>query len=88
MGEREQYTALIRDLIKKQGVIVGPEIATLQARQVRGLMLDDAGEVIDVGDDPLQTFQNLITRFARFSGGILGSTLSAIFAEHPALNLN
>ena len=37
MTENEQYSELISAIIKKQSVILGPEIAILKARSVTGL---------------------------------------------------
>lgn len=50
MNEKEQYTALISEIIKKQSLILGPEIAVLKARSVPGLMVDNDGKVTGVGE--------------------------------------
>ena len=42
MTEKEQYVALISEIIKKQSVILGPEIAILKARSVSGLIVKNA----------------------------------------------
>lgn len=88
MTENEQYSALISEIIKKQAVILGPEIAILKARSVPGLMVDNDGKVIGVGDNPKDTLQNLVDRYVELSGLIVKNALGSIFAKYPDLNIN
>lgn len=88
MTENEQYIALISEIIKKQAVILGPEIAILKARSVPGLMVDNDGKVTGVGDNPKETLQNLVDRYVELSGLIVKNALGSIFAKYPDLNIN
>lgn len=88
MTEKEQYTALISEIIKKQAVILGPEIAILKARSVSGLMVDNDGKVTGVGDNPKETLQNLVDRYVELSGLIVKNALGSIFAKYPDLNIS
>lgn len=87
MDERGQYTALISEIIKKQTVILGPEIAIVKARSVPGLMVDNDGKVTGVGDNPKETLQNLVDQYVELSGLIVKNALGSIFAKYPELNL-
>ncbi|MDO8481704.1 MAG: hypothetical protein Q7S75_01305 [bacterium] len=87
MNEKEQYTALISEVIKKQSLILGPEIAILKARSVTGLMVDNDGKVTGVGDNPKETLQNLVDRYVELSGLIVKNALGSIFAKYPDLNI-
>ena len=87
MNEKEQYTALISEIIKKQSVILGPEIAILKARSVSGLMVDNDGKVTGVGDNPRSTLQNLVDLYVELSGLIVKNALGSIFAKYPDLNI-
>ena len=88
MNEKEQYSALISEIIKKQSVILGPEIAILKARSVPGLMVDNDGIVTGVGDNPKDTLQNLVDQYVELSGLIVKNALGSIFAKYPDLNIN
>src|SRR3989338_5944151 len=94
LGERgkekknEQYSALISEIIKKQAVILGPEIAILKARSVQGLMVDNDGKVTGVGDNPKETLQNLVDQYVELSGLIVKNALGSIFAKYPELQIN
>ncbi len=87
MDESGQYAALISEIIKKQSVILGPEIAILKARSVPGLMVDNDGKVTGVGDNPKDTLQNLVDQYVELSGQIVKNALGSIFAKYPGLNL-
>ncbi len=88
MTENEQYSALISEIIKKQSVILGPEIAILKARSVRGLRVDNDGKVSGVGDNPKETLQNFVDKYVELSGLIVKNALGSIFAKYPDLNIS
>lgn len=83
-----QYIALIGEIIKKQSLILGPEIAILKARSVPGLMVDNDGKVTGVGDNPKDTLQSLVDQYVELSGLIVKNALGSIFAKYPDLNIN
>lgn len=88
MDEKGQYTALISEIIKKQSLILGPEIAVLKARSVPGLMVDNDGKVTGVGDNPKETLQNLVDQYVELSGLIVKNALGSIFAKYPDISIN
>lgn len=88
MDEKGQYIALISEIIKKQSLILGPEIAILKARSVSGLMVDNDGTVTGVGDNPKETLQSLVDQYVELSGLIVKNALGSIFAKYPELNIN
>ncbi len=88
VDEDAQYTALISEVIKKQSVILGPEIAILKARSVSGLMVDNDGKVTGVGTSPKETLQKLVDQYVELSGQIVKNALGSIFAKYPNINLN
>ena len=87
MDELGQYAALISEIIKKQSVILGPEIAIVKARAVPGLMVDNDGKVTGVGDNPKETLQKLVDQYVELSGQIVKNALGSIFAKYPSLDL-
>lgn len=88
MDETQQYTALISEIIKKQSIILGPEISILKARSVNGLMVDNDGKVTGVGSNPKETLQNLVDQYVELSGQIVKNALGSIFAKYPNIDIN
>ena len=87
MDETSQYIELISEIIKKQAVILGPEIAIVKARSVPGLMVDNDGKVTGIGSDPKETMQKLVDQYVELSGQIVKNALGSIFAKYPTLGL-
>ena len=87
MSENEQYAQLISEIIKKQAVILGPEIALLKARSVQGLTVDDNGKVALTSNNPKDTLQLLVDQYVELSGQIVKNALGSIFAKYPDLNI-
>lgn len=89
MNEQEQYTALLSEIIAKQGVILGPDIAILKARSVGGITIGDDGKVISIEGDPSQAIQRLVDAYVDLSGQIVKSALSSVFTKYSNLkNIN
>jgi len=85
MEEKNQYISLISEIIAKQAVILGPDIAILKARNVLGLAIDDNGKVTDIKGDPSDAVEQLIDEYVQLSGQIVKSALSSIFTKYPGL---
>lgn len=83
MADKEQYKALISEIIAKQTVILGPDIAVLKARNVAGLTIGDNGEVISIDGEPGRVLQQLINEYVELSGMIVKNALGSIFEKYP-----
>ncbi len=81
--EKEQYKSLLSEIIAKQRVILGPEVAIFKARNVSALTVADDGTVTDVQGDPQQAIQKLIDEYVNLSGLIVKSALDSILAKYP-----
>ena len=88
MSENEQYSLLISEIIKKQAVILGPEIAVLKARNVSGITIDNDGKVTVTGDNLRDILQSLVDQYVELSGQIVKNALGSIFAKYPDLNIS
>lgn len=84
-NDQEQYRQLISEIIGKQIVILGPEIAVLKARSVSGLTIEDDGKVKELKGDPTTALKNLINVYVDLSGQIVKNTLSSIFTKYPGV---
>lgn len=84
------YKKVLSEVIKKQIVILGPDITFAKARNVPGLVVDSEGNVIDLKEDPQKIMQNLINQFVQLSGLIVQKTMEPLLSNYPnlAANLN
>ena len=86
MEEKQQYPALMSEIIGKQSVILGPDIAILKARSVVGLTVADDGKVSDIHGDPKVVLQALVNTYVELSGMIVKNALGSIFEKYPGIN--
>ena len=86
MAEKpEQYLALISEIIAKQSIILGPNIAVLKARNVIGLEVSDDGKVTAIKGDAAKILQELINVYVELSGLIVKNALGSIFEKYPEI---
>jgi hypothetical protein len=86
MEDKGQYLKLLTEIIKKQAVILGPDISLLKARSIPGLKVGDDCSVIDIVGDPKEIIQRLINTYVELSGQIVKSALGSIFEKYPGIN--
>lgn len=82
-SQKNDYKVLISEVIKKQMVILGPGITLSRARNVKGLKVDDSGEVLELSGSPQELIQELINQFVQLSGLIVQKTMEPILASYP-----
>ncbi|HEC30834.1 MAG TPA: hypothetical protein ENI66_02365 [Candidatus Yonathbacteria bacterium] len=85
MEDKDQYKSIITEIIKKQVVILGPQIAVLKARGVSGLKVTDEGEVTNIEGEPHESLQALIDQYVELSGQIVKNALGSIFVKYPLI---
>ena len=83
MDQSFQYAALISEIIAKQSIILGPDIAIVKARSVPELVINDQGKVTDVKGEPAVALQKLINVYVELSGMIVKNALGSIFEKYP-----
>lgn len=83
MNEKELYKALMTEIIQKQSVILGPQIAILKARNVSVLTINDNGHVTDIKGEVRTALQNLVDEYVKLSGQIVKNALGSIFTKYP-----
>jgi hypothetical protein len=79
------YKQMLTEIIKKQIVILGPQIAVLKARGVSGLKVSDNGEVTDVSEPEQVVLQKLIDEYVALSGEIVRNAVNSIFEKYPSI---
>lgn len=79
----QDYKKLLTDVIKKQIVILGPQITLVKARNVKGLTITDDGTVTDMQGSPQELIQSLIDQFVQLSGLIVKKTMEPLLTAYP-----
>ena len=79
------HKKLLTDVIKKQIVILGPDITLVKARNVRGLTVADDGSVTEMTGDPQEVTKQLIDQFMELSGLIVKKTMEPLLSAYPSL---
>jgi len=85
MEEKEKYMSLVSEIIAKQAVILGPDIAALKARAVPELVISSDGKLTDITGDPKQAVEKLVDEYISLSGLIVKSTLRSVFEKYSGL---
>lgn len=81
----EDYKKLLSDIIQKQVIILGPDIALLKARNVDEIELDQHGNVTEIHGDPKDALQKLIKSYMELSGLIVQKTMEPLLSKYPTL---
>lgn len=82
---REDYKQMLTEIIKKQIVILGPQIAVLKARNVPGITVSDDGVVLDINGDEQTILHKLIDEYVALSGEIVKNAVNSIFQKYPSI---
>lgn len=83
----KEYKDLITEIIQKQIVILGPDIAVSQARNVAGLIINDDGVVTELEGSPKEVVQKLIDEYVSLSGLIVKQAMGPLLAKYPSLKI-
>lgn len=83
MESNEQYREIMSEIISKQAVILGPEMAVMRARGVDGMTVSDEGVVTEMDGDKKVLLQKLIDVYVELSGEIVKNALSTVFSKYP-----
>jgi len=82
-NQPQDYKQLLTDVIKKQIVILGPQITLAKARNVKGLTISDDGTVTEMQGSPQELIQLLIDQFVQLSGLIVKKTMEPLLSGYP-----
>ena len=88
MDEKEKYKTLLSEIIEKQAVILGPDIALLKARNVSQIVFSGDGKVVDVTGDPKEAVEKLVDEYIALSGQIVKSTLRSVFEKYSSASIS
>jgi hypothetical protein len=82
-SSKEEYIELFNEIIHRQTVVLGPDIAVIIAKKVAGLRFSEEGRVTNYEGDPQESLQSLINGYVNLSGMIVRKTIEPLLAKHP-----
>ena len=85
MPDNNEYKKMLSDLIQKQMVVLGPNIALDKARKITGLKVADDGTVLEVGGDPGLILKGVANEYMALSGQIAQMTLNTLLEKYPSM---
>lgn len=83
MDQAEQYKAVMSEIIAKQSIILGPDMAIARAKKISGVEIGDNGEVKSIDGDAADALKRLIDTYVELSGQIVKNALGPIFTKYP-----
>lgn len=83
MDQKEQYKAVMTEIIAKQSIILGPDMAIARAKKVADLEISEKGEVTDIKGEPADALKRLVDTYVELSGQIVKNALGSIFVKYP-----
>lgn len=83
----EEYRKLITEVIQKQIVILGPDIAVMKARNVSGLKVENDGTVSSMEGNPHETLRRLVDEYVDLSGLIVKKTMEPLLTKYPSIKV-
>ena len=87
MPDKEEYGKMLTDLIQKQMVVLGPNIALDKARKVQGLKVGDDGTVLEVSGDLQMVLKGVANEYMQLSGQIAQMTLNSLLEKYPQMKM-
>lgn len=73
------------EIIAKQSVILGPDMAVMRAKKVEGIEVSVSGEITEINGDPAEALRRLIDTYVELSGQIVKNALGPIFMKYPEI---
>ncbi len=86
MPEEGDHKKLLTEIIQKQIVILGPDIALMKARSIPGLEVANDGSVLKIEGDPKEALTRLIDTYVSLSGLIVKKTMEPLLSKYPEIS--
>lgn len=87
MASNEDYGKMLTDLIQKQMVVLGPNIALDKARKIQGLKVSGDGTVLEITGEPQMVLKGVANEYMMLSGQIAQMTLNSLLEKYPQMKM-
>jgi hypothetical protein len=85
MVDAQIYKTMLTEFIKKQMVILGPNVALGTAKKVAGLQVADDGSVIDISGDQGLMLKAVKNAYINLAGEISQITFQKVLEKYPEI---
>jgi len=82
---KKQYLLLLSEIIAKEAIIFGPDMAILKARRVASLVIDNNGNVIDIKGYSADAAQELVNEYIKLSEQAVKDVINQVFIKYPQI---
>lgn len=86
MGVNPKYKQYISEFIRRQAIILGPNLATDTANRIEGLEVNDRGQIIGIVGDEVLILQALLGEFGKLSAELTSYVAHALFERFPEIS--
>lgn len=80
-----EYKKFLSALLKKQILMLGPNISLDIVRKIPGITVSDTGEVTDIAGDSYMVAKNATAEFLTLSGKVTQTTLDKLSKDYPTV---
>ncbi|MBU1017199.1 MAG: hypothetical protein ABIJ36_01440 [Patescibacteria group bacterium] len=88
MDDNNDYKKAITEIVQKQIVVLGPDIAILKAKNIEGLEVNDKGEATGFKGNPKEILQGIVDEYLSLSGLVFRNVLAPILKKYPEILVN
>jgi len=82
---KQQYLSLLSEIIAKEMMILGPDMAILTAQSIDGLVVDKNGVVTDIVGYEADAVKKMIDEYQKISGVAADEVINSIFEKYPQI---
>lgn len=86
--DKQKYLDLMTEIISKEMIVLGPEIAVMVAQGVGGLEVDEKGKAVNISGFSADAVKNLVDEYIRLSGRTANSFIDSLFDKYPGIKKN
>jgi hypothetical protein len=81
----KEYKQAIQEIIEHQIKVLGPQIALAKVGKIKGLVINDKGEVLELNREHSLILQDLVNEYSKLSGLVFKAVMSPIIKKYPDL---
>ncbi len=81
----EDYKDFLTQYLRKQIVMLGPNVAISASRKIPGLGLNEKGEVVSLSGDAQVILNETLSQFKSLCGNVGQKSLDSLFDKFPGL---
>jgi hypothetical protein len=87
MDSAQFYQKLLTEAIRKQIIILGPQITLVKTRNIPGLIVSEDGSVVSLGEKPIDTVTRFLEQFRELSAPLVKKTMQPLLSTLGSGNI-